>query len=170
VTKRLFFALWPDSETRTALTNVSRQSGLDSQRLIPGHNLHITIEFLGQVDEGRTKVLIEAASQITVPCFSLLIDSSGWWETARVAWLAPVGLPEELLELYRQLHQLAVESDIPVQERPYRPHITLARKVNALDALEFGPVHWNVRDFCLVESNTLPEGAEYRIIRRWPLT
>lgn len=170
MTKRLFFALWPDPATRTALASASRQIGLDRKRLIPDRNLHLTIEFLGQVDESRIKTLIETASQVTIPCFSLLIDSSGWWKPARVAWLAPGSVPGELLELYRQLHLRAIELGLTVQERPYRPHITLARKVNALDALKFEHVVWNVQDFCLVESNTLPEGVEYQVIQYWPLT
>jgi len=167
---RLFFALWPDQATRVAIAETAGQSGLDPRRLLPNQRLHLTLIFLGNVTVARTQVLIEKTAQITVPRFSLCLDRSGWWEGSQILWLGPASVPEELRRLYRQIHQLAVELAIPVPERPYQPHITLARKVNAGMAFQFEPVHWNVRDFCLVVSNTLPDGAEYQIIQRWPLT
>jgi len=167
---RLFFALWPDSATRVAIAETAGQSGLDLRRLVPDQKLHLTLVFLGNVTLARTQVLIEKTAQITLPRFSLCLDRSGWWEGSQVLWLAPASVPEQLRRLHRQIHQLAVELTIPVPERPYQPHITLARKVNAGKAFQFEPVRWNPRDFCLVESNTLEDGAEYRIIQRWPLT
>jgi 2'-5' RNA ligase len=64
---------------------------------------------------------------------------------------------------------LAVQGFVP-DSKPYRPHVTVARKVvkpHALGAIH--PVEWRVEDFALVESVTAPEGAQYTPLQHWPL-
>jgi 2'-5' RNA ligase len=62
------------------------------------------------------------------------------------------------------------ECGLAPESRPYQPHITLARKANrGLPVTDIEPIHWSVGDFCLAESVTDPQGARYRILRRWPL-
>ncbi|MEX2354034.1 MAG: RNA 2',3'-cyclic phosphodiesterase [Gammaproteobacteria bacterium] len=167
---RLFFALWPDTSTSLKLAEVGRESDLDGRRLLPARKLHITIEFPGMVDPACCQELITAAGKVVARRFSLLINTSGWWKRARIAWLAPNPVPAGLSELHQAIHALVLAAGVPVQDRPYSPHITLARNINMPVKLEFEPIYWEVSDFCLVESNTRPQGAEYQIIRRWPLT
>ncbi len=49
---RLFFALWPDPPTRTALAMLVDGLPLVGGRRVPAENLHLTLAFLGNVDEG----------------------------------------------------------------------------------------------------------------------
>src|SRR5690606_6154262 len=49
--KRIFFALWPDDETRDAISRAtSRVVSLSGGRATAKRNLHITVAFLGAVD------------------------------------------------------------------------------------------------------------------------
>lgn len=48
------------------------------------------------------------------------------------------------------------------------PHMTLLRKVKPappLTAIE--PIVWSIASFCLVKSETQPEGLVYSVLRHW---
>lgn len=168
---RLFFAIWPDAKTREKLSSVIRKVPSSAGRVVSEDKLHITLLFLGRVSPELTKRLPEAAGKIRAEPFSLTIDKPGWWPRPKVLWLGVSVVPPELKALVDDLNRVAADFDLPVDSRPYEPHITYARKASRpLLNLEFAPIDWKVRDFCLVASNTYPEGAEYRIMERWPLT
>ena len=167
---RMFFALWPDAGTRDRLARVGRRAGIDEDRLVPHRNLHITLAFLGNVGATAQEALQEGAGDVSAGRFTLDITRSGWWRRSGPAWVGPARVPRELKRLHSELSSLAYACGLAVDSRPYRPHVTLARKLKAMPRVEFEPIRWEVREFCLVESRTLPEGPEYRIIRRWPLT
>ena len=50
------------------------------------------------------------------------------------------------------------------EQRPYRPHVTLARKVRGRPETGSALMEWFCDDFCLVES----AGGKYSVLRRWP--
>ena len=138
---------------------------------MPHENLHITLVFLGNVEEQIIPELAEAAAGLKIPGFQLQIDRCGWWKRAKVAWLAPGHTPEPLLELVKQLNHLSRIAGIPIEDRDYSPHLTIARKLACpVKTCEREPVHWDVKEFCLVESVTHEKGARYRVVRCWGLT
>jgi 2'-5' RNA ligase len=69
------------------------------------------------------------------------------------------------MTLTEQLKLLALPQGLPVDERPFKPHITLSRKARTALDLGFEPIVWQTNSFCLVESLTQPEGAVYRVLR-----
>ena len=168
---RLFFALRPDKSTRNQLENVGNNSKVNSKHLVPGKNLHLTLVFLGTVsDVACQEKLIKLAGKIDASKFSLNISISGWWRRPRILWLAPENIPNALSQLVMKITQTALVCKLDIQNRHYNPHITLARKISSPVQVKFEPIIWNIHDFYLIESNTRPEGAEYRIIHSWPLT
>jgi 2'-5' RNA ligase len=73
-----------------------------------------------------------------------------------------------LLEFAQQLNHGMRDCGIKVDKRPFAPHLTLMRKVNkAPQDMEFKAFHWLVSQFVLVESNTLPEGVQYTVLKNW---
>ena len=168
--KRLFFALWPDNGVRARLAEVTGSLPVNAGRHVPPQNLHITLVFLGNVEEQDIPGLAAAAARLEIPRFSLQIDRCGWWKQAKVAWLAPAYTPAPLLELVGQVNRLSTKAGLPVDKRDYHPHLTIARKVTRpLTTLSFEPVRWDVREFCLVESVTHQQGAKYQVMQRWGL-
>ena len=168
--KRLFFALWPDDGVRARLLEQAGLLPINTGRRAAPENFHITLVFLGNVEEQDVPVLTGAAEGIKIPGFPLQIDHCGWWKRAKVAWLAPAQTPEPLPELVRQLNHQARLAGLPVEERDYNPHLTIARKLTRpLKPCTFEPIHWDVREFCLVESVTHEKGARYRVLRSWAL-
>ncbi len=168
--KRLFFALWPDNGARGRLAEVAGLLPINTGRRVPSENFHITLVFLGNVQEQVVPELAAAAERLRLPGFSLQIDRCGWWKRAKVAWLTPVTTPAPLLELVKQINLLSGTAGLPVDKRDYNPHITVARKVTRpVTARSFEPIHWDIRNFYLVESVTHEQGARYQVIESWTL-
>ena len=143
---------------------------IDTGRRVPPENFHITLAFLGNVDEQDIPELVDASAGLRIRCFPLQIDCCGWWKRAKVAWLAPAHTPEPLLELVRQIHRLSRMAGLSVDERDYHPHLTIARKLtHPITNRSFEPLHWDIRSFCLVESVTHEKGARYQVVHSWPL-
>ena len=168
--KRLFFALWPDRGVRAQLAERAGLLQIDTGRLIPWENYHVTLVFLGNVQEQDIPGLLDSAGRLRISRFPLLIDRCGWWKRAQVAWLAPQTAPAPLLELVEQLNRLSISAGVSVDKRDYSPHLTVARKLSRpVTASTFDPVHWDVGEFCLVESVTHARGARYRVMKSWAL-
>lgn len=168
---RHFFAFWPDEDTRDQLAAVAEQLPPGTGRIVPRQNLHITLAFLGSLDRPVVKRLREGAAAIPARPFSLQLDDMGWWRKPRVIWLTATEVPAALLELAAALNDLVVSQGIRPDSRPYRPHLTVARKAGKKPAeIAWQPIDWRIDSFCLVHSNTLPEGAVYDVIETWPLS
>ena len=168
--KRLFFALWPDGGVRARLAEVAGSLPINTGRRVPAENFHITLVFLGNVEQQVIPDLAAAAERLRIPRFSLQIDRCGWWKRAKVSWLAPADIPAPLLDLVKHIDQLSTSAGLPVDERDYHPHLTVARKLaRPVPTHRFVPIHWDVSEFCLVESVTHSQGARYRIMRSWSL-
>lgn len=171
--KRLFFALWPDAEIRRRLAEVAELLPEASCRRTPVENLHLTLVFLGNVPDTAIPALKDGANRLRlqIPGFELRLERNGWWKHSGVAWLATEHAPPPLLSLVDELRRLSKQAGLSIEERDYQPHLTLARKLKrGPGPLRFEPLYWQVRDFCLVESVTHPQGANYQPMQSWALS
>ena len=168
---RCFFALWPDDDVRNQLEAISERLPDGCGRRVRIENLHITLVFLGNIGERVVERMRLAVDGFKGRKFSLTLDHNGWWKRPQVIWLGTDEVPEPLGELVAYLHTVATRHELRVDSRPYAPHLTLVRKAKrAVHGISFSPIHWNIRDFCLVQSITHASGAEYRIVQNWALT
>ncbi len=169
--QRLFFALWPDDDTRGAL------AGLARSRLPPGRgrpvaveNLHITLVFLGSVDSGFRACAEKAAERLSAPAFALEFRRIGYWPRSRLLCAAPDRTPDALSGLVSTLNGALIRCGQQPESRPFRAHVTLARKLREpVNETTHAPICWRVTEFHLLESETLPQGARYRRLHSWPL-
>ena len=81
--------------------------------------------------------------------------------------LRPLAFPDGLLALQRRLGEALRALGLPTETRPFRPHVTFARKA-AGAALRFEPepLRWRVRSHVLVESRPGRAGG-YVVLRRY---
>lgn len=166
----LFFALWPDEETRKKLGEVSRQFKDKNLRLVKNANLHITLAFLGEVSELDQAKLIEKANSIRSGKFSLILDSIGIWEKPGILWIAPEEIPEVLNDLVVQLQSIIKQQGLNIDERPYKPHVTIAKKAKQfIVPKEKIHIPWSVKSFALVVSRSSGTGVEYHVLQEWRL-
>jgi 2'-5' RNA ligase len=167
--RRLFFALWPDDQTRQALFHWQTHNLPGDVRWQHRADLHMTLHFLGQVDPerlGGLRALGEAAADGR---FSVVLDEIGHWRKPQVLWAAPSSVPGELPQLHARLGSGLVALGLPVEARDFRPHVTLARKVpDERAARPLAPVTWPVTELALVESRP-GDAPIYHPLTRWPL-
>ncbi len=167
---RLFFALWPDPRTREALAAAADALDIRDGRRVRDENLHLTLAFLGQVDDACAARLAGLSFSPAPAPVVLDVTATGWWRGAGVAWLAPETPPPALTRLRDRILDAARGAGAVPDPRAYRPHITVARAVRrAPRARGSIATHWQADDFALVESHTESAGARYVAIRRWAL-
>lgn len=171
---RLFYASFPPDDLRTQLQKLREKLELPG-KVTTDDKLHLTLLFLGNVAEETVPPLKERTtrfmSALTLPKEPLIIrfDRLEHWLRSKVVCLVPSESPEPLLSLHRALRKAARAFDIELEERPFRPHITLARKVHRRvphRTLE-SPILWPISEVVLVVSELRPEGSCYKVIARW---
>ncbi len=172
--ERLFLALWPEPAVRSALAGLARERLPQVGRAVSAANLHLTLVFLGTVETSARERLERACAEIAFAPFALTLSRLGCWARAGVAWSAPEHVPDALSDLVDRLRSAAAGAGIAVEARPFRAHVTLARRVAASAAraaalrTEHPPVHWEAREFVLARSRTDARGARYEVLRAWP--
>lgn len=171
VTQRLFFALWPDDALRRQLAGLAEDIGSRvTGRIVTADNLHITLVFLGALNSVRRQCAEEVAAAIRCKRFTLTLDWVGYWSTPRILWAGSMQTPEALQSLVAALHSGLANCGIPLETRPYQPHLTLMRKVSRRPAVAaIDPISWSVERFCLVESVSGNKGVSYRVVASWGL-
>ncbi len=162
---RVFLALWPDAHTcRSLAAWRDAQAWPDGVRPTPDHKLHLTLHFMGSQPAARVAELAAALPPPPQP-FSLVLSTAQVWRGGLVA-LCPREIPAALALWHGQLAGLLRALALPVEARPFRPHVTVARDARPRPVLAApAPLEWPVHRLVLVESTT--EGR-YRILREGP--
>jgi len=186
-TRRLFFALWPDEATRAMVAHATRKAVRScGGRPVATHNLHATLLFLGSVAQSRVAELMAIAARAAVDVArNVAVDSASsgfsfdrvaFWKKAHVlvATTGSTGGAGDVVAgaLVEVLQRETIGAGFAPDLKPFRPHVTLARKVAFLKTeLTMQPVRWPFTDFALVESRTDPDGPVYTVLesyRLWP--
>lgn len=163
--RRLFTALWPDESARRALVRCrDRQDWPAAARQVAEVDWHVTLTFLGSIPATVIPVLASRLAVIDFPALELCFDRLECWGNGLVV-LVPRRIPEALSQLHGRLKMVHRVLGLPLESRPYRPHITLARRAAGAALLQpLVPVRWSTSQFFLVESRP-PEA--YRILHRF---
>ncbi|ARU31116.1 2'-5' RNA ligase [Sulfuriferula sp. AH1] len=170
-TARVFFALWPDPDMRTALAGMGKHMHAQcGGRRTRAESIHITLAFVGEVGIERIAELQALAAQLQCAAFNFELARTGWWRHNHIAWVAPETVPQGLIDLASALQSRLKGAGFKVDERAYLPHVTLLRKADCPWAqAAMKPLRWTARNFVLVKSVTGENGSAYEIIGRWPL-
>ncbi len=169
---RLFFALWPEDSARNVLTELMRSLQPKAPaRWIRPENIHMTLAFLGDVETERLECLASIARAINSASFELELDQIEHWRKPQVICLTPSASSPILEKLATDLTARLRDGGFKWEQRPYRAHLTLARKAAHLPAqiqLE-RPVFWKSTGFVLVESIRDTHLPHYTVAQSWPL-
>jgi 2'-5' RNA ligase len=172
MSQRVFFALWPEPswceqllEATAPLRAVGRWQGTT--------DLHVTLRFLGAVEPAPLANLRQATARVAWQPFSLEFDRVEWWPAAK-ALVALAAAPPAALRLVDGLAAAASEAGVGFDPKPFRPHITLARRAARAEALSLRPaLSLAAETFCLACSEARAGGARacgarYRVLECWP--
>jgi 2'-5' RNA ligase len=168
---RVFFALWPDDAVREALAALAHEVARETRgRSPPESNAHLTLAFLGEQPSHRIEALRGLASSVRARSFGLTLDEIGCFRKNGVAWLGASAPQPNLLALQTNLALALRDEGFPVDERPYTPHLTLARRIRASIQRNLPrPILWEVTSFALVASELGRAASTYRTLAEWPL-
>lgn len=100
-------------------------------RWVPRQNMHVTINFLGEVDEGRVPELGPLLSQVAqdYPQFELKLDGVEAFPDNRKGRVIVIGVQNSitLREMQSHCQELLRQNHFEISEKDYRPHLTIAR-------------------------------------------
>jgi 2'-5' RNA ligase len=139
---RLFVALEVPDSWREAASEVRRalESALDAAtggpdnaarlRWVAPELLHLTLRFIGEVDQDQGERVQQALDAIGPVDLDLSLGEAGTFGVAartQVVWLAVGGNEEGLHALADRVEQAVAGTGLPADERAFRAHLTLAR-------------------------------------------
>ena len=172
-TIRLFFALWPSAAGCAALSAWhSPLRKLCGGRVMRTDTLHSTLVFLGEVEESRLEAARLAAQGLNCRGFELKLTGAHYWGHNHIVYAAPEATPPQLVELVQELEAKLRMHHFHLEDRSYKPHVTLLRNAQWSDEqLPAMPaVSWKFNDFVLVRSRRDEQGAPYyEVLARFPL-
>ena len=174
---RLFTALEIPADIAFSLSLL--RGGLPGARWIDPENYHITLRFIGNVDEPVANDIADALHQITRPSFELALDGLGVFgnRKPRSLW---VGLKpaSALIDLQSEVGHCLLRIGLEPEHRRFTPHITLARLRGAgePDVAAYLAVRGNfqtapfpVGRFVLLSSKASRGGGPYVMEEAYPL-
>jgi RNA 2',3'-cyclic 3'-phosphodiesterase len=168
---RAFFALEPDEEVRRQFSALARDFARRSRgRAVSGDLVHLTLAFIGDVATTSIPALKAIGDALPGTGAMLEFDTLGAWRASGVAWVAPQQIPAPLQRMHAELRDALANAGFPVDARPFRPHVTLARRcVQPQPRAGCPAIRWRVDRLCLMGSQLRPEGPIYSELAAWPL-
>lgn len=169
---RLFFGLELPGELRMRIEALS--AGIDRARWVAPENLHVTLRFIGEVEEPAMEDIAQEAAAIRFDPFRVTLSGAGHFERrGRVGavWLGVESDPA-LTALRDRIEAAAVRAGQPPEGRKFRPHVTVARLDRARPAevrdwlaanTLFRAVPFTAHRFALFSSTLGRSGPSYRV-------
>ncbi|MGO1119725.1 RNA 2',3'-cyclic phosphodiesterase [Rhodovibrionaceae bacterium A322] len=176
---RLFVALRLPYSLHDRLSQLC--CGLPGARWVRPENFHLTLRFLGDLDEHSAADVDAALQGISLPAFDLQLEGMGTFtegKRLKALW-AGVQPNPALNHLQSKVEKAIIRAGLPLERRKFKPHVTLARfkgqapvprldqylQANAL--LRTAP--FPVQDFVLYSSILTHDGAHYEPEVIYPL-
>ena len=183
---RLFFAVHISDEVRRLVRSEIERIPIDHPpwRWIKPENYHITLKFLGEVEESMLNPLVEAASRAAAPLrpFYLSFDRFGAFPSLgrpRVLFFAAERGSKDLARLAGRIEEEIAPIGFEREKRKFSAHLTLARirkrpHPKILEILESVPAlpdsaGQTVDRFVLMRSTLRRSGAVYEELRSFTL-
>jgi 2'-5' RNA ligase len=195
---RIFIGIDLDSEVRARIERFIEgvQAFAPDARWMRPESLHITLKFIGEQTPEQVEAITQRLRQLESSAFEIRSAGFGFFPTAkapRVFWIGIQAGPE-LTKLAESIDMAVAELGIPREDRPYSPHLTLARggagrksgspkrqkddgpnaifatlekRLAAMGKLDFGTM--TAHEFILYQSQLSPGGSKYTNLHRFPL-
>jgi 2'-5' RNA ligase len=163
-------------------------------RWVRPESLHVTLKFIGEQKEEQVTAIKEALHNVSCNSIEIKFRGYGFFPTTtapRVFWIG-IQAGEELGVLARNIDMALEAVKIPREDRPFSPHLTLARtpdgsgapkwrkgdgtnstfsvlqkRLAALSAIDFGTM--TAREFFIYQSQLSPGGSKYTKLQSFPL-
>jgi RNA 2',3'-cyclic 3'-phosphodiesterase len=140
---------------------------------------HITLQFLGNTSEEQLQCILPRISALEPTSVAIEFEALGVFDRAGVFFLG-VRPTLSLISLHKSVVATTRPCGFEPEDRPYRPHITLARSKSGVKAGDLrrlpgaaGQItrfeHFFAAEFLLYESHLSTSGSTYEVKNRFPL-
>jgi 2'-5' RNA ligase len=180
---RTFIAVRCPDEIKKQLAAIQKEiGGLGDLRMVEPGNIHLTLRFLGEVEDAKVPDIVEALGGIRKTPFQVSIKGIGAFpgpKSPRVVWAGVEKGVKELEELHKGIDSILEKFRFERDER-FACHYTIARvkyvkDKNALSEaiekykdIEFGS--FTAEGMDLMESKLTPNGPIYTPVKSVPFT
>src|SRR5438309_5452399 len=167
---------------------MSDARALPGVRFVRPEGLHVTLKFLGEVSAERAAQTVEALRGVRASPFELELRGTGFFpneKRPRIFWAGLDADPAQALaQLAAQVDDACAATGFPPEQRPFQPHVTLARLGSGNPRARSGPVlpaasrfpappdsfgMVRATHFHLYESRLHPKGAFYSKLHSFAL-
>jgi 2'-5' RNA ligase len=193
---RIFIGIDLDPDVRARISRFIEgiEGFAPDARWVRAESLHITLKFVGEQSPERVEAVTERLRRVESTAFEIQAGGYGFFPTAkapRVFWIGIHAGPQ-LAELAESIDIATAELGVPHEDRPFSPHLTLARagrgsgspkwrkgdgpnaifavlekRLAAMSDLDFGTMTAN--EFILYQSQLSPGGSKYTKLQRFAL-
>ena len=193
---RIFVGIDIDDEIRARIARFldGVRGFAPDARWVRPESLHITLKFIGEQKPEQVAAITERLQRMAGQRAEIRFSGYGFFPTAktpRVFWIGIQAGPE-LVELASSVDFALAELQIPREERPFSPHLTLARggggsgspqwrkgdgpnaafaelqkRLAAMSEINFGTM--TAREFFIYQSQLSPGGSKYTKLQRFSL-
>lgn len=183
--KRIFIAIKTEPEAALQRIYVSLRSALGNEKIawVNPDNIHLTLAFLGDIDEDRIKVAGIVLKQKCTGFGEFIIRLSGTgvfrnMADPRVLWIG-IENTDRLIELNNKITNGLKDTGFKIEDRIFNPHITIGRIkfIKNSETLKSATGRYHnkfiqevpVREVILYESILKPTGPVYRPVSKFHL-
>ena len=164
---RVFFALWPEASVQQALHKLAVEyRPRCNARAMRADSLHMTLQFMGEVERARLPQLIQSASKVSAAPFGFNLERLSFWKHNRIAYAGPQENVPALGQLVTALKQELAVAGFILKSEEFVPHVTLLRNVeNILEPLAIKRIAWPGDAFVLVATKLTDNGSPSEVIQ-----
>jgi 2'-5' RNA ligase len=155
------------------------RGGLPGARWIDPENYHVTLRFIGDVDDYTAHEVASLLGRVRRTSFQLRFDSLSSFGGRRPrAVIATLAQTQALMDLQAENERLMQRVGLEPEGRKYTPHVTLARlrDASSYDVAEYlstralvAPLPFTVSRFVLFSSRSSSGGGPYLVEAAYPL-
>jgi len=171
---RLFIAL-DFNELKNYFSDLQNKIPKKDAKLTFPKDFHLTLKFLGEVDESKVEEVKKILSEIKLNEFESKITTIGVFteQFLRTVWIKADA--KEISDLQKQIDEKLAH--LFKKEKSFEPHITLARIkfikdkktfLEKIKSIKTEEKTINIRNFKLIKSTLTPEGPFYEVLAVFP--
>ena len=176
---RCFIAVDLSDECRDYLFNLQKEfSKYLKAKWVEKKNLHLTLKFLGDLDENKLENVKKRLSDVKIKGFKIYLNEIGVFPNEDFINVVWVGLKptEEILDLQKKIDEELL--DLFSKDQKFLSHITLGRVKSIknkekfkkiLKETEIKKIEFEVNNFRLYKSELTKDGPKYYLLEEYNL-
>lgn len=129
---RLFIAVNFNDKVKNQIKEIINKVGANSRqgKFVNKEHMHLTVEFLGEIPAAEVNLIQEIIHELGYKPFTLRLNEIGCFQRrdGNIYWLG-IERHDTLFEIHDELHQKLINQGFKLEDRKYKPHLTIGRKI-----------------------------------------